>query len=52
MIPQNVNIDSLTIIEKMQLINGISLEAARVLKKLFPDVPAIDRLIEIKLQGL
>lgn len=43
-----VDLNKLTMQEKIQLVTGISLEAAQVLKKLFPDEPIIDRLIELK----
>lgn len=43
-----VDLDKLTMAEKIQLINGITLEAAQALKKLFPNEPAIDRLIQLK----
>jgi hypothetical protein len=43
-----VDLNKLTIQEKMQLLSGISLEAAEILKKLFPNEPIIDRLIQLK----
>ena len=34
--------------EQFKLFSGISLEAAEILKKLFPDDPVIERLIQLK----
>lgn len=43
-----VDLTKLTMQEKVQLLTGISLEAAQILKKLFPNEPVIDRLIQLK----
>jgi hypothetical protein len=38
----------LSLADKAKLINGISMEAAHILKKILPDSPAIDALITTK----
>ena len=43
-----VDLNKLTMQERIQLLTGISPEAAQILKKLFPDEPLIDRLIQLK----
>lgn len=43
-----VDINRLTLVEKMALINGISLEAAVLLQKLFPNEPIINTLVQLK----
>lgn len=42
------NLKKLTPQETQQLINGISPEAAAILKKIIPDSPLIDMLVQIK----
>jgi Mg/Co/Ni transporter MgtE len=41
-------IEQLSLADKAKLINGISMEAAHILKKILPDSPAIDALITTK----
>ena len=43
-----VDLNKLTMQERIQLLTGISPEAAEILKKLFPNEPVIDRLIQLK----
>jgi hypothetical protein len=41
-------LDQLTLEEKAKLINGISMEAAHILKKILPNSPVVDMLITTK----
>jgi hypothetical protein len=42
------NLQKLTPQEKLELVNGITAEAALILKKIFPESKAIDMLVKLK----
>jgi hypothetical protein len=42
------DLQKLTPQEKLDLVNGITAEAALILKKLLPDNPAVDMLVKLK----